>query len=649
MAFAAEGDWPHARLRCEQLLAEEPGNAEAIHLMAAVCSGEGGHAEAAAYFKRALEIQPRRATWWRDLGIVFAAANQWADAVDAFAQGVALDPADAASLGLHARALFESGRYEAASSAYGRWRDAQPESAEPLFGWGRCLGALGDLSQAAETVQRGLEIAPDSVSGRRLLAEVYRRCRRDEAELAERLEVVRLSPGDATALAQCADAYFRLGLAGEAISILRQAMVVPGACSEIHSALLIALLHSGDCPADLLAAEHRKWANRYAPTTTAVTFANSRQSARKLRIGYLSGERADSPGFYFLTPFFRHHDRSRFDVKLYSTDGSINGSAIESLFPPGDVRDVSGCPELSMAEDIRREQVDILVDVSGHYAGSTMLVAAQRAAPVQVSFPNYPAGTGVPAMDYILTDRWTCPRAGEHAYTEQPAYVPTGFLVYDPPPNAPPVSPLPASRTGAITFGLFHRAPKLHRGVWDAVAAVMRRVADAELVVHYASIDLDTEGSATRSRIEGALESRGVSARRLRFGGARSVERRLSLLSEVDIALDSFPYTGQTTTCECLWMGVPVVTLDGESHVSKVSGGILRRVGLDDCVASCVEEYVEIAVRMAGDLRGLAARREGLRTQVASSPLTDGARITRELEDVYRWMWRRWCESSPRG
>jgi hypothetical protein len=198
-----------------------------------------------------------------------------------------------------------------------------------------------------------------------------------------------------------------------------------------------------------------------------------------------------------------------------------------------------------------------------HLVRGSLRVSSMRAAPIQVSFPSYPSTTGVPEMDYIFTDRWTCGPGQEVQYTEKPYFLNSGYLVYTPHERLPLVKKLPARRNGYVTFGFFQRPAKLNSSVWDAITKILRKVENSRLLIHHASADLDIGGSASRLRLVAALESRGVDPARTQFRGIVSRSAHMRLLSTVDVALDSFPYTGQTTTCECLWMGVPVVTARG--------------------------------------------------------------------------------------
>jgi predicted O-linked N-acetylglucosamine transferase (SPINDLY family) len=277
------------------------------------------------------------------------------------------------------------------------------------------------------------------------------------------------------------------------------------------------------------------------------------------------------------------------------------------------------------------------VDFTGQFEAHRLTALSNRLAPVQVFYPNYPATSGVPNVDYVLTDRWLCPPGYERNYSETVHRVPSGCIVYAPPGRVE-TRELPARSNGFVTFGLFQRAPKLNSLSWDAIAGVLRAMPDARLLIQH--------DAALRSKFTAELEARGVSDARLDFKGWLPIRERVQLMADADIALDTFPYNGQTTTCECLWMGVPVVTRSGETHVSRVAGSILHQVGLSDWIARSADEYVAIAARHANDLDHLANLRAGLRQRVAASPLVDAKGKAREFEQAYREMWRAWVQTA---
>jgi predicted O-linked N-acetylglucosamine transferase (SPINDLY family) len=282
--------------------------------------------------------------------------------------------------------------------------------------------------------------------------------------------------------------------------------------------------------------------------------------------------------------------------------------------------------------------VDVLLDLSGHFPGNRLQVMARRAAPVQATYPNYPSTTGCPNLDYFFTDVWNSPPGTDDQYSESLYRLPGGCLRFEPPP-APDVTPrLP---DGPVTFGLFQRAIKYSGSLWEMVAGTLEAVPDSRLLVHSSDLAWDVPGSGLLTRVRSQLEGKGVAPERVAFVGRRDMQDHLQVVGSVDIALDSYPYGGQTTTMECLWMGVPVVSRRGATHVSRVSGALLSRAGLDRLVADDSPGYVAAAAALAGDRDELQRLRSSLRSRVIDAGLIDGPRLCREMERAFEvWVAR---------
>jgi protein O-GlcNAc transferase len=609
VSLAAQGDLAGARRLCLRVgsTGQDP---ETLHLLASLAAVEGDLRTAETLLLQALAKTPEPG-WHRDLGVIYAAGEQWHAAAQSFAES-GLMAADCSTLTLYGRSLFETGQFEAAGAA----------------------------------ARQALALESDCVAALELLASTQVKLSRNDLELVTRQRILELRPDNSEAHAQMGAAYCQAGELESGTSCLRRAVALDPSCRNTHSALLNALLYDPDLSQETLRGEHIAWARRHCVPAAGWDFQRLPSPARKLRLGYISGEQASAPSFQFLTSIFRNHDPDRFETFYYQAAPSDEerSAAYRRYF--SEWRDVFHLTGSEVVEAIRRDSIDILVDTGGHYGNHVLPILAQRPAPVQVEFPSYPCTTGVGQIDYIFTDEWTCPREQAAQYAEQPYCVPSGYLVFQSPDRAAPITPLPALRNRKVTFGVFQRPAKVNHGVWDAIAQVLLRVPNSRLLVHFSSRDLDIEDSQARERVRTALEARGVSRRRARFRGALPSGEHIDLMAEADIALDTFPYNGQTTTCECLWMGVPVVVLEGVSHVARVGSALLNRIQLQDWVAKSPEEYVEIAVRKALDVEGLASLRARLRGQVEASSLVDGPRITKEIEDAYWWMWQCWCAHS---
>jgi predicted O-linked N-acetylglucosamine transferase (SPINDLY family) len=303
-------------------------------------------------------------------------------------------------------------------------------------------------------------------------------------------------------------------------------------------------------------------------------------------------------------------------------------------------REIFPLDDAQAAALVRDDQIDILVDLAGHTADHRLLVFARRPAPVQVTYLGYCDTTGLEAMDYLLTDRQIDPvGADTRLVSEQLVRLPDAWTCYRPPDDAPDVGPLPALRHGHVTFASFHTLAKLNETLLEWWAQILIRVPDSRLLI--AAFGLRDDGA--RGQLRDFFAARGVSAERLEFRGWQTQRGYLEMHSEVDILLDSHPFSGHTVSCHALWMGVPPVTLMGARPCGRLVASVLHNAGLPELIAQSPDEYMRIAADLATDLPRLAALRTALREQTAASPLMDAPRFARAVEDAYRQMWQAWC------
>jgi predicted O-linked N-acetylglucosamine transferase (SPINDLY family) len=305
-------------------------------------------------------------------------------------------------------------------------------------------------------------------------------------------------------------------------------------------------------------------------------------------------------------------------------------------------REAASWSDEQLAAAIVDDRIDILIDLSGHTAGSRLAVFARRPAPVQLTWMGYVGTTGLKAMDGLIADRFHVPAGEEAAYVERVLRLPDTLFCFDPPTETPAVSPLPASSGRPFCFGCFHNPAKINRGVADLWARILAAVPGASAYFAYAGYDV----AEVQQRIRGWFADAGIAPDRIRFGGRLPRREHLARYGEVDLALDPFPYSGSTTTAEALWMGVPVVTMPGQSFAGRHSLSHLSVIGLTETIACDAEDYLARACGVAGDLDRLAILRAGLRERVAASPLCDGDRFARHLAAMLREVWLSRCEGA---
>jgi predicted O-linked N-acetylglucosamine transferase (SPINDLY family) len=297
-----------------------------------------------------------------------------------------------------------------------------------------------------------------------------------------------------------------------------------------------------------------------------------------------------------------------------------------------------------LVQQIREDRIDILFDLAGHTARNRLLVFARKPAPIQITWIGYFGTTGLTAMDYILADRHVIPAAAENHYRENVLRMSDGYLCYEPPTYAPPVSALPAEEDGWVTFGCFNNPSKITAQVVEAWAKILTRVPRSRLTLKYRGMS-----ASVANRCGDILASHGVDPARVTFFDRSPHAELLGEYRRIDLALDPFPCGGGLTTCEALWMGVPVITCPGETFASRISLSVLSSVGLTEAVARDLPDYVELAAGLAHDLPRLANWRAELRERMESSPLCDGPRFAGNLMNLLRGVWREWCDSIPSG
>jgi predicted O-linked N-acetylglucosamine transferase (SPINDLY family) len=642
-------NWANAARQCETILTKNPSSSEALRALAMAFWGQGRSSDALTALERAAEIQPTDPNVWSDLGVLRYQARDPGGAEKAFAASLRLQPLHLTALHGRAESLLRLFRYQEARRLFEECVRLAPERLYFLRSLGQCLAEEGYLEEAQRVVEVCVARDPQCGKSLLLLAGIrHRQLHLDDAlELTE--AAVRVSPGSFASRARLALAYWNCGDLEQAIKAREEALALEPSDSNLHSNLTWLALHDPKQTAKKLLDIHRSTALTWAPPPgPRPAHRNSRDPERRLRVGYVSGEFVYNPAFCFLGSWLKYQNRARLE-SFYYMSRALSDSYTNFFREMADHwRDIAHLDDEALAARIREDRIDILVDLSGNFDDHRLGVFFERPAPVQAAFPHYPGTTGVDEIDYIFTDEWTTPAGTEDEYTERVYRLPSGYIVYQLASDPPEVNPLPAHTNGCVTFGMFQRPGKYHSETWDAVASILHQVAGSRLLFHFQSLDLDVEGSTQRERLTEPLRSRGIDPSRILFRGSRRLEEHLGVVAEADIALDSFPYNGQTTTCDCLWMGVPVVSVRGSSHVSRVGQALLERAGLGDFAAHSLRDYISLAVRLAGNLETLAALRAGLRSR-ACDALGNGARLAAEIEDGYRWMWKQWCDGTVDG
>lgn len=635
-----------ARGHFERLVGLQPDFAEGRFYLGMTLAQLKQPEAALPHLERAAELRPELAEVWHNLGGVLFDLRRFEAAAAAFQRAIDLQPGLADAHNGLGNALNKLARYPEACEAYKRAIALRGDFFEAFLGWGTALREMGQFKAARAAYEQALALKPDDPDAHGLLGKLYKDMGQSRQAI-EHLERA-LKGNDKLVDVHCnlGGELYLWGRYAEGRAHLERAMVLDPHNASALSALLFSLHYQPGVPALELARLHRQYGERFEAPLRAgwQAHTNDPDPARSLRIGFVSGDFRRHPVGYFMVDVLAALDKSQLQTYLYANQG-VHDDFTERFHASATVwREVKGLDDDALAQQIRADAIDILVDLSGHTAGERLMVFARKPAPVQVTYLGYFDSTGLTAMDYILGNPWVLPEGEEGLYTEAPWRLPETHLCYTVSVTPVEVSPLPALTTGSVTFGCFNKFEKVNDQVAACWARILAAIPGSRLLLKARTLDDPEVGQMVRER----FSRYGVAPERLLLEGATQHKAYLESYHRVDLALDPYPYNGGTTTVDALWMGVPTLTLKGDRYVAHMSESILRNVGLPEWIAADEDDYVAKAVHYAADLDGLAALRAQLRERLLASPLCDAPRFARHLEQAFRQMWRIWCERQRR-
>ena len=644
-AYKAKGDRPQAVRAYRRALELQPAYAEAMVSLGIVLKDLEQLDEAIALYDRALAIDPRLAAahanrahalalraefrakegigaepdeelleaqgravaldlknpqLHRNYGVLLLNARRHGEAAAAFNAALTLDPTDVESCMRLGDALQDLGAIALEIEAYRKWLAANKPNAQVMCMLAGSLARLGDADEALVWAEKSMALDADPLT---------------DLQIANVLQQLRRLP--------------------ESMQRARRAIDAGGRLPGMYPCYLLGANYHHEDPVPLFAL-HAEFGSRLPAPTTPRLQPRVRAPGERLRIGYVSGDFLRHSVTYFIEPVLASHDRTRFEVVCYQNNAHTD-EVTQRLKGHAERWVVcAGLSENALRSRILADGIDVLIDLSGHTAHSRLTMFALPCAPVQIGYLGYPTITGVRAIDYRITDAVIDPGDMPPCASEAPLRLARTMFCYGPDAAAPALAPPPALERGFLTFGSFNNIAKVTDHTLELWAAVMRAVPGSHLLLKAATM----AQPSNRAGIEAFMAARGVDAQRLTLiARTPSTESHLAIYQQVDIALDTFPYNGATTTCEALWMGVPVVSLRGRTHPSRVGASILSAIGRADCVAADDAGYVDRAVRLAADLPALAAWRSASRDQLRAGPLLDREGFTRDFEALIERAW----------
>ena len=592
--YRRKGDFAAARTAYEQALAIRPGYPEVLSNLGEWCLANGQREEALRWLEQALQVAPQFFQARINKTAVLFELGRYEPARD-LAEQLVHDEPDSAEACLNlGNVLVHTGKAKQGIKHYKKALELQPNYPEAHFNLACLLGSQEDLANAIGYLERRIEEHGDSVQNLGMLASAHRAAGQLEKSEALCRRILGRQPENLTAQITLASCYSNSGNSDGALALLQQALAHDPTQTTIHSNVLFEYNYVTSATPQQVFQAHLDWAQRYEtpllPDTNPFATRN-KDPQRRLRIGYVSGDFVQHPVGFLLKDILKHHDASRFSVHCFSMVIQPESVLPELRQAADSWEDIFFFSDEEMVELIRKAEIDILVDLSGHTAFHRLFAFARRPAPVQAEWIGYFHSTGMAAIDYFITDPHTSPPNSGQLFSETPVYLPHTRFCYGPPDYAPQVAPAPCIKNGFITFGSFNRLAKITDAVVAAWSAVLIQVPDSRLVIKSGALSENMVQERLRSR----FLAHGIAADRLDLRENSSHAAMLDEYGDIDLALDTFPFNGGMTTLEALWMGVPVATIVGHTVVSRQSVSALANLGLAEELA-----FADTAAYIAG-------------------------------------------------
>ncbi|MBI1190214.1 MAG: tetratricopeptide repeat protein [Tepidisphaera sp.] len=557
-------------------------------------------------------------------------------------------PGDPGLNSLLAVSLLRKGTLPQAEFYAKRALQAEPANVDLLINLSMVLTAKRDQAGAMAVLERAVASNPTSHKARLALANALMDAH-DSPGAISHLKAALANGPDAQVETSLAGALLNLGMIDEAAAFSREALTRHPDEPALAAGYPNALTYKYGVDPDELARAHRAYGEtvrRIRPKSQVVAPPRATNPAKRLRVAIISPDLRQHSVSFFAEPLFEHRDRAQFELLAYCNTRTPDATTARLRALADGWAETANLSDIMLAQRLRADEIDIGVDLAGHTLGNNLLAFSLRPAPVQVTYCGYPDTTGLAEMDYRIVDSLTDPptpevdaRATEKLWRLDPC-----FLCYR--PNAESPEPWRDSAHPGPVFGSFNASRKINAGLIGIWSRLLQALPGSRLILK--SFDFASKGAAERIRAEFA--ARDIGEDRLTFMAAtKSYAEHLALYSRMDVALDAFPYHGTTTTCEALWMGVPVVTLAGNTHAGRVGVSLLTNVGVPELIAHSEDEYVSLAARLATDAARLGAYRSGLRAKIAASPLCDPRAFAARWWGALREMWAQACERDAKG
>lgn len=627
-------NWDEAANCYSMCLAANPGYPDAHYNFGNLHRRLGQFREAVTHYQDCLKSNPNHASAYFNMGLALVSLGELPAAAECFRQTIALEPKHADAYNRLGDLMLRTGHLNDGIEQFRKYVALKPDDARGYNNLGLAIANAGRPAEAIDLLKKSLQLNPGYPDANNTLALAYEALGRKDEAAAHYQEAVRLNPNFADAWSNLGTNLTEQGRAEEAIVALRRSLEIRPHAPPIHSNLLLTLNYSSNLSPEQILVEHKVFADRFAPIVPASPVPTDPDPDRRLRIGYVSADFRNHTVAPFIELLLAGHDRENFHVSAYANVPRPDDVTAKLQKLADRWRYTNGQTDDQIAATVRADKIDILIDLGGHTAGNRLLALALRPAPIQAVLFGYPNTTGLGAIDYRITDDVSDPPGQtESLYTEKLLRLGGLAWAYQPPADAPPVTPLPSLNGGPFTFGCLNNAAKISDACLSAWATLVAAVPDAKLVL------LAGQSKSGADRLKERFAAAGLPPERLELLMRLPKREYFEAYSRCDLALDPFPYNGGVTTGDALWMGVPVLAVAGASYVSRQGVSVLNHVGIPEFAAESPEQLIELAKIWAANREMLADIRAGLRSQVAKT-IGDGKAYVGRLESALRGAWK---------
>jgi protein O-GlcNAc transferase len=627
-------NWQSAEFFCKKILLLHPDHPDAIYMLGLIYQNTGDNKLASSYYKRVLFPSNSYTDALNNLGTIHESDGDTRKALTCYKKAVQSNPSHFLANYNLGRISRVTGDTDTAITALNAALRSESLSIPVLIELGITLKTLGRYQEALSHLARASSLAPDNPVVYNILGNIHHLKSEIRNAISCYSSAIQIKPGYAEALNNLGSAYVAMGNVTRGLKYYRKAVKARPDWNGAISNLLLAENYLSNCQEDLFS-HHKKWGDSLQPPTIRPPQCSSRPRD-KIRIGLVSPDFRAHSVAWFLMAILLNYNRDSYDVTCFSDTAAPDNITKTIMSLVDNWQNISGFSDEDACRRIRESDIDLLIDLAGHTAGNRLGVFALQPCPIQVSYLGYPNTTGLDTIKYRITDTFADPvGAADLLHTEKLIRLPYGFLCYTPGSESPAPSGAPCVINGYITFGCFNVLAKLSEECIMIWSAILQQTVYSRLILKSAGL----EDPDTRSYICNRFMQHGIDPRRIEMlPRTNDLTSHLRQYSRIDIALDTLPYNGTTTTCEALWMGVPVISLCGNRHAGRVGLSLLAQIGLEELVADGPEEYISIAEDLAHDQKKIVFYRTNLRNRMQNSPLCDGPVFTRSLENALNEM-----------